>query len=141
MDLIQSCKIEIEKIKSDKQFENNRKKYIRKSKEALFWLFRLIILVGICYVILGPLIGIVSSSFFSDSDFANKLVYIIPQNPTLERYRLASLRLDYIKTLGNSLAYVLSLMVIQVVICSMVGYGFARFNFPFKKLLFGFVIV
>lgn len=141
MDLIQNCKIEIEKLKNDKQFANNRKKYITKSKEALFWLFRLIILIGICYVILGPLIGIVSSSFFSDSDFANKLVYVIPQNPTLERYRLASLRLDYLKTLGNSLAYVLSLMVIQVVICSMVGYGFARFNFPFKKLLFGFVIV
>ena len=141
MELVQKYKTEIEKLKNDKLFENKRKKYVRKSKEALLWLFRIVILVGICYVILGPLIGIISSSFFSDSDFANKLVYIIPQNPTMERYRLAWLRLDYIKTLGNSMAYVLSLMVIQVVICSMVGYGFARFEFPLKKLLFGLVVV
>ncbi len=141
MELIQRLKIEIENLKNDKHFANKRRKYIRQSKNALIFLLRMVILIGICYVILGPVIGIISNSFFSDSDFANKLVYIIPQNPTLERYRLSWLRLDYVKTLANSLAYVLSLMVIQVVVCSMVGYGFARFDFPLKKLLFGMVIV
>ena len=32
-------------------------------------------------------------------------------------------------------------MLLQVFICSMVGYGFARFQFPFKKLLFACVVV
>ena len=69
------------------------------------------------------------------------MVYLIPQDPTLERYKMAMKYLDYWKTMGGSLLYSLSLMIIQVLVCSMVGYGFARFNFPFKKLLFACVVV
>ena len=32
-------------------------------------------------------------------------------------------------------------MAIQIVVCSMVGYGFARFDFPLKKVLFGCVVI
>lgn len=110
-------------------------------KNFMITLFRGIVLVGISYVIIGPVLGIVSRSFFSDADNYNSMVYLIPQNPTLERYKLASETLDYIKTVSGSLLYSLSLMVIQVVMCSMAGYGFARYEFPFKKLLFGCVVL
>lgn len=141
MELIKKSRLLLEEVKNDKKFANDRKKYISKFKSFLLWLFRIVVLVGISYVILGPLIGIISNSFFSDSDKTNSMVYIIPQNPTMERYRLAWLRLDYIKVLGQTLFYDISLMAIQVMICSMVGYGFARFKFPLKKLLFGCVII
>ena len=49
--------------------------------------------------------------------------------------------LKYGKMLLTSLIYDVSLMAIQLVICSLVGYGFARFNFPFKKVLFGCVVI
>lgn len=125
----------------DTQLENEKKKIMSMIKNFLFSLFRLIVIVGICYVILGPIIGIISSAFFSDADAYNPMVYLIPQEPTLERFKLAILRLDYWKTAGNSILYSLSLMAIQVLVCSMVGYGFARYNFPLKKLLFGCVVV
>ena len=35
----------------------------------------------------------------------------------------------------------ISLTLIQIFICSMAGYGFARYEFPFKKVLFGCVIL
>lgn len=110
-------------------------------KNFMITLFRVIVLIGISYVIIGPVLGIVSRSFFSDADNYNSMVYLIPQSPTLERYKLASETLDYIKTVSGSLLYSLSLMVIQVVMCSMAGYGFARYEFPFKKLLFGCVVL
>lgn len=110
-------------------------------KNFMITLFRVIVLIGISYVIIGPVLGIVSRSFFSDADNYNSMVYLIPQNPTLERYKLASETLDYIKTVSGSLLYSLSLMVIQVIMCSMAGYGFARYEFPFKKLLFGCVVL
>ena len=69
------------------------------------------------------------------------MVYLIPQNPTLERYQMAIKILDYLPTLANSLFYSLVLMLMQILTCSMVGYGFARFNFPLKKLLFGCVVI
>lgn len=141
MKLIIKGKKVIRAIKNDKQFANDRRRGITVIKKLLFSGFRFVVIIGICYVILGPLIGILSSSFFSDADRHNPMVYIIPQEPTLERYRLAILRLDYFNVIGRTLLYDLGLMVIQVFICSMVGYGFARFQFPFKKILFACVIV
>ena len=126
---------------NDTQLENEKKKMISMVKNFLISLFRWIVIIGICYVILGPIIGIISSSFFSDADAYNPMVYLLPQDPTMERFKLAILRLDYWKTAGKSLLYSLSLMAIQVLVCSMVGYGFARYNFPLKKLLFGCVVV
>lgn len=131
----------LESLKNDKQFANDRIRWVGNIKGFIMGLFRLVIIIGICYVILGPIIGIISSSFFSDADNYNPMVYLIPQEPTLERYKLSMQYLDYWKTMGASLIYSLTLMIIQVIVCSMVGYGFARFNFPLKKLLFGCVVV
>lgn len=126
---------------SDTQFANDRKRWAANAKKFILGLFKLVIIVGICYVILGPVIGIISSSFFSNADYYNTMVYLIPQEPTLERYNLAIKYLDYAKVVTSSLLYSLSLMLIQVFICSMVGYGFARYKFPFKNLLFACVVV
>lgn len=131
----------LENLKADKQFANDRIRWMGNIKGFIMGVFRLVIIIGICYVILGPIIGIISSSFFSDADNYNPMVYLIPQEPTLERYKLSMQYLDYWKTMGSSLIYSVTLMVIQVIVCSMVGYGFARFNFPLKKLLFGCVVV
>lgn len=110
-------------------------------KDVLMGLFRAVIIIGICYVILAPVFGIIANSFFSNKDAYNPMVYLIPQSPTLERYQMAIQILDYLPTLSNSLIYTVSLMLVQIFICSMVGYGFARFDFPFKKLLFACVVV
>ncbi len=138
---IDRIKAGIQSMKEDTQFANDRLRWISNIKGFILGIFRLAIILGICYVILGPVIGIISSSFFSDADRYNPMVYLIPQEPTLYRYELAMQYLDYWKTMGSSLLYSLTLMVLQVLVCSMVGYGFARFNFPFKKVLFACVVV
>ncbi|MCM1267645.1 MAG: carbohydrate ABC transporter permease [Bacteroidales bacterium] len=131
----------IENIKADKQFANDRIRWVNNFKGFILGLFQFAIIVGICYVILGPILGIISSSFFSNADNYNPMVYLLPQEPTLERYKIAMQYLDYWKTMGSSLIYSLTLMIVQVIVCSMVGYGFARFDFPFKKILFACVVV
>jgi ABC-type glycerol-3-phosphate transport system permease component len=128
-------------LQDDKQFANDRKKAATKSKKFLLGILRFIVIVGISYIILGPIITVFSRAFFSAEDVYNPIVYLLPMNPTLGNFKLAWLRLGYLKTILNTLAYVLSLMIIQILICSMVGYGFARFKFPFKKLLFAGVII
>ena len=141
----QSRKLDIKagyaSMKADKQFANDRIRWMNNLKSFVLALFQIVIIVGICYVILGPIIGIISSSFFSDADNYNPMVYLIPQEPTLERYKIAIQYLNYWRTMLASLVYSLTLMIVQVVICSMVGYGFARFNFPFKNVLFACVVI
>ena len=104
-------------------------------------LFRYATLIGISYIVLSPMISIISKSFFSDSDVYNAMVYVVPEEPTLHNFSLAMERMDYWKTLGWTMLYIGSLTIIQLLVCSLVGYGFARFEFPLKKLFFGSVIL
>ncbi|MCL2084409.1 MAG: carbohydrate ABC transporter permease [Oscillospiraceae bacterium] len=127
--------------RSNTRLINEGQRVIRQGKGLLFAIFRTAVIAGISYVILGPLIGIVVNSFFSNADKYSPMVYLIPQAPTLERYKLAILRMDYWNTLRNMLLYVTSLTVLQLAVCSMVGYGFARYKFPLKKLFFACVII
>ncbi len=135
------------KLESWQEFRTSPKYYAKRIrmrnglKNALLGLFRFVIIVGISYVILAPVIGIITQSFFSRQDSINPMVFTIPINPTLERYEMSYKYMDYLPILGRTLLYVAGVTVLQLLICSMVGYGFARYNFPFKKLLFGFVVV
>lgn len=103
--------------------------------------FRYATLIGISYIVLSPMISIISKAFFSDSDVYNAMVYVVPAEPTMRNFSLAMERMNYFETLGWTMLYVGSLTVIQLFICSLVGYGFARFEFPLKKLFFGCVIL
>lgn len=110
-------------------------------KKFALTILQIAIIVGVSYVILSPVIGMFVNSISSDKDAMNPMVYVFPEYPTLEKYKLAILRMDYFPTIAKNIVYVVSLTLIQVLICSMVGYGFARFEFPLKKVLFGCVVV
>jgi multiple sugar transport system permease protein len=139
--MLKSLKQKLQSTQNDKYIANEKQRVIRQGKGFLLAVFRTVLIIGLSYVILGPLIGIIANSFFSNADQNSPLVYIIPQAPTLERYELAILRMDYWNILLKMLIYVSSLTIIQLFICSMVGYGFARYKFPFKKFFFACVIV
>jgi len=110
-------------------------------KKFALTILQIAIIVGVSYVILSPVIGMFVNAISSDNDAMNPMVFVFPEHPTLEKFKLAMLRMNYWPTITKNILYVLSLTIIQVFICSMVGYGFARFDFPFKKLLFGCVVV
>ncbi len=107
----------------------------------LVTVFRMIIIIGVSYVIIAPVLGIIANSFFSNTDAYNPMVYLFPQDPTLERYETVMSVMDYWPTMFNSMVYTVLLMALQIFICSMVGYGFARYDFPFKKALFACVVI
>jgi multiple sugar transport system permease protein len=49
--------------------------------------------------------------------------------------------MDYLRTLGKNVYIALVPTLFQVVVCSLTGYAFARYNFPLKKLWFGILIL
>ena len=134
-------KLTWKEFKASPSYINKRDKALNSGKGFLLGIFRFVVIVGISYVILAPVIKIIADSFFSITDAINPMVFTIPINPTLDRYAMAIKYMDYLPILGSTLLYVLGITVIQVMICSMVGYGFARYKFPLKGLLFGFIVV
>ncbi|MEH6943577.1 carbohydrate ABC transporter permease [Bacillus sp. JJ722] len=99
------------------------------------------LLIGIGFVYLNPIISMISYSFKSLDDLLNPLVNYIPTALHTENYEKASEVLNFFPTLLQTLAVTVIPSIIQTCSAAMVGYGFARFNFPFKKVLFVFVLI
>ncbi len=128
-------------LKKTLQDPDQLKFFLNNVKKFVLTLLQVLIIIGVGYVILSPVIGMIVNSISSNKDAYDPMVFVLPKMPTLERYQLVIERLDYFKTIGKDLLYTITLTIIQLMVCSMVGYGFARFNFPFKKLLFACVVV
>ena len=120
----------------------NPYKIKNKTKEVILGILTAIILVGISYTILAPIIGLIAISFMSMEDMFNPLVFLVPDGGiSLDNYRNAIRFMPFWGPLWRTLAYSLGMGVLQVFIASIVGYGFARFKFYGNKLLFGLVLL
>lgn len=102
---------------------------------------RFLLLFGMCFLILQPILNKISVSFMSESDLYDPVVVSIPQHFTTENYRLAAQIMKYGKGLTNTFVISLTVAVLQIAVCTLVGYGFARFKFPFRGFWFACVIM
>lgn len=102
---------------------------------------RFILLFGMCFLILQPILNKISISFMPEKDLYNPIVISIPENFTTENYILASKLMSYSKALFNSFVVSLTIAILQISMCTLVGYGFARFEFPLKKFWFACVML
>ena len=103
--------------------------------------FRFLLLVGISYVILQPYISKISSSFMSREDFVDVGVKLIPKHPTLDTYKAIIKENEYVKALFNTTLLSVMVAVMQTLICSIIGYGFTKFKFKGRTILFACVIM
>ena len=129
-------------IEADPGTRNNEiQKWITRAKNFILGACLAFILAGVCYIILSPLFGILSNSIMSLEDVFNPLVFLIPQNFTLDNLRNAFIHLDFVNTLILTLGFAAGLSALHVIVTSMVGYGFARFRFPGSNFLFALMIL
>ena len=124
-----SIKDIIAKLKATFQDEDQTKHLLNNVKKFCLVIVKAAILIGVGYVILSPVIGMIVNSISSNKDAYNPMVFVLPENPTLEKYALVLERLDYFPTIARDLLYTITLTGLQLLICSMVGYGFARKRF------------
>ena len=99
-------------------------------------LFRLILLLGISYVILYPFIAKIFGSFMSPADLLDTSVKLIPKYPSLDIYRFIIEENKYWEAFANTFILSFSCALIETLICATVGYGFAKFKFKGNGLLF-----
>jgi multiple sugar transport system permease protein len=99
---------------------------------------RAILLFGLCFLILQPILDKISVSFMDQQDLYDSTVISIPRNFTLDNYTLASNErlLNYWPSLFQTLVIVLASAILQIAACTLAGYSFARFNFPLKNFWF-----
>jgi multiple sugar transport system permease protein len=101
-------------------------------------LYFLLIVIGFVYVY--PLLHMLSYSLKSLADLLDPTINVLPSSLYLQNFADAFLVLDYVALFGESLWVTLVPAVLQTMIASLVGYGFARFKFPLKKLWFALLL-
>lgn len=98
------------------------------------------LLVAIGFVYLYPLLFMFVTSLKSPSDLLNPMVRWIPTELYLGNYIKAYRVLDYPRTLLSSIIVSVVPSVVQTIVCSLVGYGLARYRFWGKRLLLALVL-
>lgn len=114
-----------------------------KKKTTSFILKALIyfVLFGFSFVFLYPFIYAFVTSFKSYNDINNMLIKWIPQEFTPSNWKLAFDALDAERTFFNSVLVTALSTAGHLLSCSLAAYGFARFKFKGKAILFGIVLL
>ena len=112
-----------------------------KVKRAFFMLLKYIVLVLLAYQLLYPVLYMISASIKDPLDSYDPSVIWIPKNFSATGFIDAFKSMKYLDALKGSMEISLGCAVLDVMSCALAGYGFARFKFPFKNLLFACVIL
>lgn len=110
-------------------------------KNFSYRIIRFFLLFGMCFLILQPIFNKITISFMAEEDLYNAMVISVPEHFTTSNYMLAAKFMNYFKTLCNTFFVSFTIAILQIVVCTIVGYGFARFEFPFKKFWFACVML
>ena len=135
------------KIKADFERTSLKERMKAKYLNSFFYkklavaVFRFILLLGISYIILFPFFSKISASFMSPQDFIQSDVKMIPKFPTLNTYKYLIIENQYFKAMLNSFILSGVCALIQMFVAAFVGYGFAKFKFKGRNLVFLFVML
>lgn len=114
---------------------------LKKTVPGLLWsLFRLLLLIGISYTIVSPILTKLSLVFMKTEDIADFSVNWIPRHFTLNNITTAMGILDYLPTLLRTLLLCTVISVLQVFVCTISAYGLARFKSRGRNIIFILVV-
>ncbi len=118
-------------------FSSKWKKHISQSAWSVV---RLVIILGLCYVILYPFFIKIVNGFKDYMDFLDPTVRFIPKHFTTTNVRRVIERMDYVETFRNTALLSIGTALLTTFISSFIAYGFARYKFKGNGLLFFCVI-
>lgn len=134
----------IDRLKTLKNIDRRKLKY--KLKKIFFGmhltdglLYRLAIytlLISFSYVYLYPVLYMLVNSFKTVQDLIDPGVKWIPTTFEIANYEKALEVLQIPDAIFQTFSYVFSVSILATASSALIGYGFAKFEFPFKKTLF-----
>nr|WP_141503336.1 carbohydrate ABC transporter permease [Paenibacillus luteus] len=109
-------------------------------KKWIWVLVRFVLIFGIAFVIIYPILLKLSIAFKSMDDLYDSTVIWVPKAFTLDNFKLVFNAMNYPRVLLNTLFLSSTVMLLQTITCVLAGYGFARVKFRGSSLLFGAVV-
>jgi ABC-type sugar transport system, permease component len=108
-----------------------------KTKRVAFSVFSIGVLVVISLITCYPFLMMISGSFKQNYELFSNNLSLIPQRGfNLEMYHQLFANWPFFKNMFNSVVVSFSSTVLTCVFCTMAGFTFAKYEFPFKNGLF-----
>ena len=109
--------------------------------QVLWYFFRFVLMIGISYVILFPFFSKIAGSFMGYQDFVDVTVRVIPKHFTFETYRAIFVENNYLAAFTNTALLSVSSALLQTFVCTLIGYGLAKFKFKGNSLVMLLVVL
>jgi len=110
--------------------------------KAWLWVFvRAVLITGISYIILYPVLIKISTAFKDQIDIYNPTIIWIPQHWTLDNFTYVMKVMKYGSTLLNTFTLSAMTTLLTAVSCALAGYAFAKLKFRGSGILFGCVVL
>ena len=86
-------------------FKSDRRQIARRGQRVALALFRIALFIGLSYVILYPILYMLSMTFRSDADSLDQSVVWLPKHFVTTNIRQAFVSMDYLHAMGNTVFY------------------------------------
>ena len=113
----------------------------RRVKQIGVSVIRGLLMFGLCFMIIQPMLMRFSTGFMPEKDLDDSTIVLLPRSVTFDNYRIVAELTDFPNSMINTVWTSLLVAVLQVISCTIVSYGFARYEFPLKKLWFACVVM
>lgn len=125
-----------------KAIPSGGKRYLKKNGGIICWkIFRFLLLVGISYIFLFPILYMISVSLRSPDTVNDPSIIWIPRELSFSSIKTAMEILEYPNAAFTTLIISIGGMAGSLISCSLAGYGLARFRFKERGLLFAMVVL
>ena len=99
-----------------------------------FSVFRYALLISIGYLVVFPIISAFTTSIKAERAFFDLSIYWLPKYISFDSYKYAFQVMDYPTSFLRTLSLNIVSAGIEIIMCAIVAYGFARFQFKFKNV-------
>lgn len=106
----------------------------------LYKLFRYILLLGVSYVAIFPIIKMASASLSIAEDYYGGRTGILPSTPTFENFKNFNSYFKYVTHAKVTIINTVCGTVCSVFVCSLIGYGLGRYKFKGSNLVYAAVL-
>jgi ABC-type glycerol-3-phosphate transport system permease component len=112
--------------------------YISKKILTDFVLYAILVLISLFMIL--PFVWMLSTSLKLPADIFGYPPRIIPDNATLSNYVYIFKEKNLLRVLLNTIYMASASTLFSLFFCTLGGYGFAKFDFPAKKILFALLL-
>lgn len=98
------------------------------------------LLISFSYIYLYPILFMVVNSLMTVDDLINPGIKWVPTAIEFSNYQRATQVLQFPDSVFETTSYVLKVSIAATLSSAVIGFGFARFNFPLKKVLFALML-